>query len=145
MKFGMPTLVECRDLEHCAQVASRFGLDFIEVNMSFPQYQPHTLSVDEALRISEKYGVSYTIHADELLNPFDFNKKVSDVYFDVMRDTIKIAKEISAKAINLHLQKGIYVTLPEKVILLTDEYKDIYIENVKRKHCGQVFRKSRKS
>ena len=131
MKFGMPTLVECRDLEHCAQVASRLGLDFIEVNMSFPQYQPHTLSVDEALRISEKYGVSYTIHADELLNPFDFNPVVKKAYVEVMRNTIRFAKALSMPIINMHLLKGVYVTLPGKVILLTDVYKEDYTLAVK--------------
>ena len=55
MKYGMPTLVECRDLEHCASIAKELGIDFIEINMSFPQYQPHMLSIEEAKRIAEKY------------------------------------------------------------------------------------------
>ena len=117
MKFGMPTLVECHDLEHCASIAAELGIDFIEINMSFPQYQPHLLSVSEAKRIAEKYGVFYTIHADELLNPFDFNPVVQDAYFQVMKNTIRFAKELSIPVINLHLLKGVYVTLPEKVIL----------------------------
>lgn len=131
MKFGMPTLVECRDLEHCAQVASGLGLDFIEVNMSFPQYQPHMLTVEEAARIAEKYGVFYTIHADELLNPFDFNPIVRKAYFEVMRETIRFAKALSIPIINMHLLKGVYVTLPNTVILLTDVYKDEYTATVK--------------
>ena len=31
----------------------------------------------------------------------------------------------------MHLLKGVYVTLPDKVILLTDVYKEVYIERVK--------------
>ena len=92
MKFGMPTLVECNDLEECAKIAAQLGLSFIEINMSFPQYQPHALSVDEAKRIAQQYGVFYTIHADELLNPFDFNPVVREAYFQVMRNTIRFAK-----------------------------------------------------
>ncbi len=131
MKFGMPTLVECRDLEHCAQVASHLGLDFIEVNMSFPQYQPQTLGVEEARRISKKYGVFYTIHADELLNPFDFNPIIRKAYVDTMRETIRFAKALSVPIINMHLLKGVYVTLPGRVILLTDVYKEDYTKAVK--------------
>ena len=127
----MPTLVECRDLEECADVAKRFGLDFIEINMSFPQYQPHLLTVKAAKEISEKYGVFYTIHADEMLNPFDFNPVVRDAYFRVMKNTIAFAKELSIPVINMHLQKGVYVTLPERVILLTDVYSEQYLETVK--------------
>ena len=131
MKYGMPTLVECRDLEHCANIAKEAGIDFIEINMSFPQYQPHMLAVEEAKRIAKKYGVSYTIHADELLNPFDFNPVVRDAYFNVMKNTIQFAKALSMPVINMHLLRGVYVTLPDKVILLTDVYSDQYISLVK--------------
>lgn len=130
MKFGMPTLVECKDIFECRDVAKRWGLDFIEINMSFPQYQPASLPTSVLKEITEKDGIFYTIHADEMLNPFDFNKKVSDCYFDVMRDTIRFAKEIGAPLINMHLLKGVYVTLPEKVVLLSDVYFEEYREKV---------------
>ena len=131
MKFGMPTLVECKDLEDCARVASRLSLDFIEINMSFPQYQPHSLAVKQAERIAKEYGVFYTIHADELLNPFDFNPVVRDAYVQVMRDTIRFAKALSIPVINMHLLRGVYVTLPDKVILLTDVYSEEYLASVR--------------
>lgn len=132
MKFGMPNLVECDSLLECAKLAKSQGLDFIEINMSFPEFTPARLDVENAKRIASEYGIFYTIHVDEALNPFDFNKSVSDCYFNVMRDTIRVAKKIDAKILNLHLQKGIYVTLPEKVILLTDVYKEEYLSMVKR-------------
>ncbi len=132
MKFGMPTLVECKDIFECRDVAKRNGLDFIEINMSFPQYLPSSLSVDALREITEKDGIFYTIHADEMLNPFDFNEKVSECYFDVMRDTIRFAKAVGVPVINMHLLKGVYVTLPGKVILLSDVYGDEYREKVVR-------------
>lgn len=132
MKFGMPTLVECRDVFECRDVALKYGLDFIELNMSFPQYQPATLSVPELRKMMNKDGIFFTIHADEMLNPFDFNPKVSKCYFDVMRDTIRFAKALDMPVINMHLLKGVYVTLPGKVILLSDVYFDNYRENVKQ-------------
>lgn len=131
MKYGLPTLVECRDLEHCASIAAELGLKFIEINMSFPQYQPHMLSISEAKRIANQYGVFYTIHADELLNPFDFNPVIQKAYFEVMKNTIRFAKALSIPVINMHLLKGVYVTLPDKVILLTDVYAEQYISQVK--------------
>lgn len=126
MKYGMPTLVECNDLEDCAKTAAKMELDFIEINMSFPQYQPHMLSVNVAKHIAEKYGLFYTIHADELLNPFDFNPVVREAYFEVMKNTIRFAKALSMPVINMHLMKGVYVTLPDRVILLTDVYAEQY-------------------
>lgn len=130
MKFGMPTLVECRDIFECVRVAEKNGLDFIEINMSFPQYLPKALDAEKLIEITEKKGISFTIHADEMLNIFDFNDKVSDCYFDVMRDTIRFAKKVNVPVINMHLLKGVYVTLPGKVILLSDVYFEKYEEKV---------------
>ena len=132
MKFGMPTLVECRDINECAAVAAECGLDFIEVNMSFPQYQPQALDANLLCELAKKHGIGYTIHADEMLNPFDFNDKVSGCYFEVIKDTISFAKKIGASVINMHLLKGVYVTLPDKVVLLNDVYFDNYIEKVRQ-------------
>ncbi len=130
MKFGLPTLVECKSIRECAELAGELGLDFVEINMSFPDYTAGRLNIEELREIAEEYGIFYTIHADEALNPFDFNCKVSECYFDVFRDTLKVAKAISAPVVNLHLQKGIYVTLPERVILLTDVYFEEYRRRV---------------
>jgi sugar phosphate isomerase/epimerase len=131
MKFGMPTLVECADIFECCETAKRHGLDFVEINMSFPQYLPSALSAKELKAITDRDGIFYTIHADEMLNPFDFNTEVSRCYFDVMRKTIRFALEIGAPVINMHLLKGVYVTLPGKVILLTDVYREQYFDRVK--------------
>ena len=131
MKFGMPALVECDNITECVQVAKENGLDFVEINMSFPQYIPQNSDVSLYRRLAEENGIFYTIHADEQLNPFDFNPAVADCYFGVMRDCVKFAIEIGAPVINMHLLKGVYVTLPGKVILLTDVYKENYIERVK--------------
>jgi len=131
MKFGMPTLVECKDITETCEVASRFGLDFIEVNMSFPQYLPSRSCAEEYKALSKKHGVFYTVHADEQLNPFDFNPRVSECYFGTMAECIDFSLEIGVPVINMHLLKGVYVTLPERVVLLTDVYKDEYIARVK--------------
>ena len=130
MKFGLPTLVECSDLEECARVAKHHGLDFIEVNMSFPQYQVHSLRVDELKALKEEFGIFFTIHADELLNPFDFNPGVSQCYFNIMREYICFAKELDIPIINMHLLKGVYVTQPERVIFLNDVYREEYLSRV---------------
>ncbi len=131
MKFGMPTLVECEGIEECAALAYECGLDFIEINMSFPQYLPSALDVGRLREIMKEKKLFYTVHADEQLNPFDFNPKVSACYFDVMRDTIRFARSLDIPVINMHLLKGVYVTLPGQVILLTDVYKEEYLTRVR--------------
>lgn len=132
MKFGMPTLVECNDIYDCIEVAKDNSLDFIEINMSFPQYLPHNLDVEKLKEITRVDGIFYTIHADEMLNPFDFNDLVSECYFNVFRDTIRFALEVGIPVINMHLLKGVYVTLPGRVILLSDVYFEKYKEKVEQ-------------
>ena len=84
MFFGMPNLVECRDIYECIDTASKHKLNFVEINTSFPNYRPDTLNVDKLSALAKERGIFYTIHADEELNPFDFNPKVSKCYFDVL-------------------------------------------------------------
>ncbi len=131
MKFGMPTLLEYTTLADCVAAAERFGLDFVEVNLSFPGYTAEDLKVEDLNSLAEKHGIFYTFHADEGLNPFDFTPSVSECYFNVMRKTIRLAKGVGAKIVNMHLQKGVYVTLPSGVVLLTDAYYSDYIQRVR--------------
>ena len=131
MKFGMPALVECNDVYDCIKVAKENKLDFIEINMSFPQYLPDSFDMQRLKRELSENGLFLTIHADEQMNPFDFNSEVSRCYFEVMRKSIRFALELDIPVINMHLLKGVYVTLPGKVILLTDVYSEQYFERVK--------------
>ena len=39
MQFGMPTLIENRTFEENVQLCKELELDFIELNMNFPEYQ----------------------------------------------------------------------------------------------------------
>ena len=131
MKFGMPALVECNDVYDCIEVAKKNSLDFVEINMSFPQYLPDSIDLPKLKKVLCDSDIFLTIHADEQLNPFDFNKTVSKCYFDVMKSSIRFAVELGIPVINMHLLKGVYVTLPGKVILLTDVYEDEYLARVR--------------
>ena len=39
MQFGMPTLIENRTLAENISLCKELGLNFIELNMNFPEYQ----------------------------------------------------------------------------------------------------------
>lgn len=75
--FGMPTLIEILDLEQSAALCRRLGLKFMEINMSFPQYQPECLDADRLLELKEKYGIYFTVHIDESLDPACVNAGVA--------------------------------------------------------------------
>ena len=74
MEFGMPTLIEIYDLEESAKLCQELGLKFMELNMTFPQYQIEQMEDVERLQsIADKYGIYYTIHLDETMDVCNFN------------------------------------------------------------------------
>lgn len=131
MDFGMPTLIETANLEECAVLCKELGLQFVELNMNLPQYQPPKIDTDLLLQIAEKYGIYYTIHLDENLNISDFNSYVADSYIKTVLETIGLAKILRAPVLNMHLSKGVYFTLPDRKVYLFSEYKEIYLESIK--------------
>lgn len=131
MKFGMPTLIENKNLEETVMLCKELRLDFIELNMNLPQYQIEYLeNTDEFLKIAEQYGIFYTIHLDENLNFCDFNRAVTKAYSDTVKRTIDVAKKLQVPVINMHMNKGVYFTLPDKKIYLFDKYNINYMSDI---------------
>ena len=129
--YGMPTLIETSTLEDCAKLCAESGLDFIELNMNMPQYQLDKIDVDYFKSIADKYGIYYTIHIDESLDPCNVNSRIAQVYTDTMLQTIEIAKKLHIPTLNMHLLRGIYVTLPHVRTYVYAENEDFYLGKMK--------------
>ena len=129
--FGMPTLIEVPDLEAGAALCRKLGLKFMEINMSFPQYQPEKLDADKLLRLREKYGVYFTVHIDESMDPCSVNPGIAGVYLDTALKTVELAKKAGIPALNMHLLRGIYVTLPDRRTYVYAENMDFYLSKMR--------------
>lgn len=139
MQFGMPTLIENKTLEENLALCRRLLLNFVELNMNFPEYQLSCLENTEPLiTAAEKYGVYYTIHLDENLNPADFNPLVSDAYFETVRRTIEATKRLvplknrfgdvsQPLTLNMHMHHGVVITLPDRKTALYARDFDTYM------------------
>ncbi len=58
MQFGMPTLIENHTLEENIDLCSSLGLNFIELNMNFPEYQVPCLELtDHLIEPAKKAGI----------------------------------------------------------------------------------------
>lgn len=132
LKFGMPTLIEVPDWEESAALCRRLGLDFIELNMSFPRNRPERLEVEKLREIKERYGVFYTVHIDESLDVCSVNPRIAEVYRDDMRVVAKLARELEIPTLNMHLLRGIYVTLPEKRVYIYGENEALFLDALRR-------------
>ena len=130
MKFGFPTLIELDTIEDCAKLCQETKLDFIEINMSLPQYTVESIDIDKFNEIALKYGISYTIHLDENTNFFDFNTYTAQAAFRYVEDSIELAKKINASVINMHFKPGEHFTLPDKKVYLYGYYREHYLSQV---------------
>lgn len=140
--FGMPTLIEISSLHENVELCKRLGLKFIELNMNFPEYQLDSLEerIEEIYQEADNAGIYYTIHLDENLNIADFNPLVRNAYSETVRRTIEVAKKLyplyekygryteQALTINMHMNHGIYITLPNRKVQLYAEKKDVYMD-----------------
>lgn len=130
VRYGMPTLIETKTLEEAAALCRELGLSFVELNMNLPQYQVQTMDAACMKAVAEKYGISYTIHIDENLNPADFNPLVAAAYRQTVVDTIEIAKKLHIPVLNMHFVRGVYFTLPDRKAFLFEEYPEEYRANM---------------
>lgn len=131
IEFGMPTFIELTDLEENAKLCNNLGLKFIELNMNLPQFQIENLKETKIFQdISKEYGVYYTIHLDENLNICDFNQAVTKAYLNTVTQSLMIAKELEIPVLNMHMNRGVYFTLPDQKIFLFEKYRDIYLRDI---------------
>lgn len=130
MDFGMPFLCETQTIEECANLCTSLKLNFIELNMNFPQCQLARLNANELNCIKEHNSLYFTIHLDENFNVCDFNTEIRDAYRRTVVGAITLAKKIQAPIINMHLAKGNYITLPDKKTFLFEKFEGEYKANI---------------
>lgn len=130
MDYGMPFLIENETLENCTDMCMDLGLQFVELNMNFPQCQLDVLSAEELNRIRKKKGIYFTIHLDENLNISDFNTEVREAYKRTTLGAIRLAKKIEAPIINMHFARGIHITLPGRKVILFEQYQEYFMRNI---------------
>ena len=141
MQFGMPTLIENQILEENAELCCSLGLQFIELNMNFPEYQIDQLEQTETmLKIADQYGIYYTIHLDENLNIADFNLLVTKAYLETVRRSVDVAKKLmrlrdqygdcsQPLILNMHMNHGIHITLPDRKVQMYSRDFDAYMRS----------------
>lgn len=143
MDFGMPTLIENKNLEETVSLCRELGLQFIELNMNFPMYQVPQLEETGYLReLARQNNIYFTIHLDENLNVCDFNRLVADAYMETVERALKVAEEINAPLLNMHMNHGIYITLPDRKVRLFGEYQEEYMSSFRRfrEMCERVVK-----
>jgi len=141
MKLGMPTMVEMQSIEEGAALCRELGLEFLELNINFPQFTLDMLDVAELKRIAAAYGIFYTLHLDDEMSIADFNPYVADGYCRTVYDAVKLSKELGIQKLNMHMSRGAKYTLPDRVIYFFQAYEDDYLKRIRdfRDTCTEAI------
>lgn len=130
MDFGMPFLLENASISEAAMLCYQLGLQFVELNMSFPTCLTERLDVQELYHLKKQYGIYFTLHAEEDCNPFAFNAAVRRAWQTSLRQSLRLAQAIDAPIVNMHLPKSIYITLPNQRVALNERYHSDYMQAI---------------
>ena len=130
-EFGIPTLIELNSLEEHAALCASLGLRFVEINLSFPLYRPERLGADMLNALRERWGVYFTVHLDESADVCCPNRRVAAAYLDEITELASLAREASIPSLNLHLQRGVYVTLPGRRTYIYAETEERYLSDMR--------------
>jgi len=104
MDFGMPALIENRNLEETVSLCRELGLQFIELNMNFPLYQLGQLeNTAYFLQLARENHIYFTIHLSEDLNVCDFNPEVAGAYRRTVIRALEAAEKIKAECPKVHI------------------------------------------
>lgn len=131
IKYGMPQLLELKDIEENVHLCEKLGLDFVELNANLPTCQPDRLNVRYLNRLKLQYGVNFTIHLPEDIDLGHFNRRERAAYLKIIEESIGVADRLGIKVLNLHMNTGIHFTLPEQTVELYEAYKKEYLDNIK--------------
>ena len=132
MDFGMPVLIELDSIESNCRLCRKLDLDFIELNMNFPEYQARHFDVEKYSGLKEKYGIYFTVHLSENLDVSEANDFVRKGWLNTVASTIAFSKKISCPIINMHMNHGIYITLPDEKVFVYEKRFDEYFGSIVR-------------
>lgn len=131
MTFGMPFLMETATVDDAVTLCKDLGLSFVELNLNFPACNLEELDLPRLRRVKAETGVGFTIHIEEDCDPFSFNMDVRRAWLTSIRKTLVAAQMLDVPVINMHLPRGVYITLPNRKAVLYEHYWQDYMDGVR--------------
>ncbi|MEF2965811.1 sugar phosphate isomerase/epimerase family protein [Paenibacillus sp. M1] len=127
MKLGMPTLIEYRNIQDNIQLCKELELEFVELNMNLPIFLPETLPAQDILKLKKHHGIDFTIHLPEELDLSSFHQPIRKGHIERCKETIKWAQAAEIKTVNMHINNGIYFTLPHTRVWINEQYEERFL------------------
>lgn len=131
MNYGIPTLMEFSHPDALAAFCAAYGFGFVEMNMTFPWFQAGAFSAETVGALQKKYGVGFTIHLHDQVNPFEFSPDLRRGSLENIRFALALARALGLPRITMHLQPGTYSAIDGKKVYLYAHCKDRYLDLVR--------------
>lgn len=123
MKLGMPTLIEYDHLQPNVELCRELGLDFIELNMNLPIYNPESLGLRTIEKLMDQYSIAFTLHLPEEIDLGSIHPAIRRGHLERCKEAVRWASMAGIKTLNMHLNPGIYFTLPERKVWVGERYE----------------------
>ena len=132
MIYGIPTLMAYSDIDALTRYCAENGFRFVEMNMTFPWFQSGSVTADTIRALERKYGVEFTIHLHDQVNPFEFSPELRRGSIENVRFALDLACELGIRRLNMHLLPGTYSTVNGVKTYLYDTCEALYLEHVRQ-------------
>lgn len=129
-KLGMQMLMEAESIAQNAARCRDLDLDFLEMHMSLPACQPEALDTGELRELMARYGIFFTMHLPEDMDPAHISTPIREAWLTLAVRTVKTAKALGVPILNMHMQPGVYFTLPDRKIRIYERDEDIYLKHM---------------
>ncbi len=127
MIYGIPTLMEYSDIDVLTRFCAEHGFGFVEMNMTFPWFQPDRITRDTIRLLKQKYGVDFTVHLHDQVNPFEFSPDMRQGCLENVVWAMRLARELDLPRLNMHMMTGTYSTINGVKTYLYAHCEDIYL------------------
>ncbi len=131
MIYGIPTLMEYSDIDVLTRFCAEHHFGFVEMNMTFPWFQPDRITPDMIRLLKRKYGVDFTVHLHDQVNPFEFSPDMRQGCLENTVWAMHLARELNLSRLNMHLMPGTYSTINGVKTYLYANCEDIYLGHVR--------------
>jgi len=126
----MPALIEYSSLEENVALCLDLGFDFIELNMNMPYSFPENLPAKKVREVAETHGIEFTMHAHDEVDLASFHDPVRKGHVQRCAQALDWCAESGAKLLNVHINRGVYFTLPDHQAWIYDQYRDRFKETL---------------
>ncbi len=127
--FGIPVLIGHQDLRPNLELCRELGLDFVELNVNLPYSFPENISSRE-MRAAMKDGMRFSVHLHDELDLGSLQPSVRQGHLERCEEVLRWGSRHGVFLINLHLNPGVYFTLPDRKVWVYQRYLDEHIDSL---------------